>query len=173
MIIRYLSHKLTVYRSHISWEKNTQFHMTCHIYQHMWLVIHVSFPEHCWRVFCWLPKGYDCGGMNPCCVVFTPNQLNIITFHFSGLNLLYLACITNDRKAQANRDILFSTFWHMNHENERSKLLFWWNCHDCEVVCSKCGWTLFVFMTSLDVGVFCLSVLLLKRHELICSKMQL
>lgn len=84
--------------------------MTCHIYQHMWLVIHVSFPEHCWRGFCWLPKGYECGGMNPCCVVFTPNQLNIITFHFSGLNLLYLACITNDRKAQANRDILFSTF---------------------------------------------------------------
>lgn len=110
MIIRYLSHKLTVYHSQISWEKNTQFHMTCHIYQHMWLVIRVSFPEHCWRGFCWLPKGYDCGGMNPCCVVFTPNQLNIITFHFSGLNLLYLACITNDRKAQANRDILFSTF---------------------------------------------------------------
>lgn len=80
MIIRYLSHKLTVYHSHISWEKNTQFHMTCHIYQHMWLVIHVSFPEHCWRGFCWLPKGYECGGMNPCCVVFTPNQLNIITF---------------------------------------------------------------------------------------------
>lgn len=110
MIIRYLSHKLTVYHSHISWEKNTQFHMTCHIYQHMWLVIHVSFPEHCWRGFCWLPKGYDCGGMNPCCVVFTPNQLNIITFHFSGLNLLYLACITNDRKARANRDILFFNF---------------------------------------------------------------
>lgn len=49
----------------------------------------------------------DCWGMNPCCVVFTPNQLNIITFHFSGLNLLYLACITNDRKAQANTDVFF------------------------------------------------------------------
>lgn len=32
--------------------------MTCHMYQHRWLVIYVSFPERCWRGFCWLPKGW-------------------------------------------------------------------------------------------------------------------
>lgn len=65
----------------------------------------------------------DCWGMNPCCVVFTPNQLNIITFHFSGLNLLYLACITNDRKAQANTDVFFfsnfnSGIWTMKMKDQ-------------------------------------------------------
>lgn len=137
--------------------------MTCHMYQHRWLVIHVSFPERCWRGFCWLPKGWLLRNEPLLCRFHTQS-----TEHYN-LSLQWVEPLVpgmhNQWQESPSKHRRLFFFQLMNHENERSKLLFWWNCHDYDVACSKCGWTLFVFMTSLDVGVFCLSVLLLKRQR--------